>query len=206
MKPTIDRTAKRRQWYAESLGDDLVDSRAFLPLAPYQQIKLLAETLGERIPLIVGKLAVAQIKLIQAGKIEPLETIESPVVPMTAPDKLEELQTAILASRFPEDNGATRIKQLALLQAISLLTKSGKKPTTASIAKISDNHPSQMLILAKALEERGVIVRVKTASVSPGKSGKVLQIREKALEALNLAHIKQTGSPITNILDDAIQA
>lgn len=196
MKPTSDRNARRRQWYSETLGDDLVDSRVFLPREFYQQIKILAETLGERIPLVIGKLTVAQIKLIQTGKVEPPEIIESPVIVMTAPDKIEELQTAILASRFPEDNGATRIKQLALIQAISLLSKSGKKPTTASIAKISDNHPSQMLILARALEERGVIARIKTASVSPGKTGKVLQIREGALASLNKAHIKETGNPI----------
>lgn len=200
MKAKKDASARRQEWWNKALGDDLVDARAFLPRDQYEKIRFLAEALGERIPLVIGKLCAAQLKLIERGKVEPPVPRSDETPLMADPDEIEKLLAAILASRFPDDNGATRTKHLAVVQAINILTKSGQRPTATSIARACDTHASQILRIAKVLEERGVILKVHMPSETVGKAGKVLLIQRSALEALNKTHIEQTGSPIEDLL------
>ncbi|WP_143523984.1 hypothetical protein [Rhizobium rhizosphaerae] len=106
---------------------------------------------------------------------------------------------AITASRFPEDTGSTRMRQCAMMILIASETAAGRKPTMAGLARMTGSPTSPIIVLATSLEERGLLTRIRMAGVSNGKSGKVLQIRPDALQAINDAHLAQTGSPIVRI-------
>lgn len=199
MKKTPQSTFDRKKWWADSLGDDLVDSRTILPRSAHEEVRHLSEQLNERVPYLMGKLVVSSLRNIRQGKDSSFSTPVPPKPAYLPPkDKATDLYISIMHSRFPGETGATRMKQIAMLQAIHACVETGRKPTTSLIAKMTDNHPSQMITLAKALEARGVLSRVPMSSISPGKAGKLLQIQPNALQAINDAHLRETGMPITD--------
>lgn len=198
---------QRRKWWNESLGENLVDSRTILPREGHSRIKILADQLGERVPILLGKFVMASLSMFDLGRNE-LPAIErgedEGQIPARTPqvildEDVFQICAAIAASRFPEDTGSSRMRQCAMLMMIASETAASRKPTMAGIARMTGSPTSPIIVLATALEERGVLTRIRMAGVSNGKSGKVLQIRPDALKAINDAHLAQTGSPIVQI-------
>lgn len=198
---------QRRKWWNDSLGENLVDSRTILPREGHSRIKVLADQLGERVPILLGKFVMASLSMFDLGRNE-LPAIErgedeGQIPARTAQVILDEdvfqICAAIIASRFPEDTGSTRMRQCAMMILIASETAAGRKPTMAGLARMTGSPTSPIIVLATSLEERGLLTRIRMAGVSNGKSGKVLQIRPDALKAINDAHLAQTGSPIFRI-------
>ncbi|MDR6100505.1 hypothetical protein QE369_000683 [Agrobacterium larrymoorei] len=199
---------QRRKWWDESLGERLVDSRTILPREGHSRIKVLADQLGERVPILLGKFVMASLSMFDLGKTE-LPTIEAaedegqaaagPPTQVILDEDVFQICAAIAASRFPQDTGSTRMRQCAMMMMIASEMAAGRRPTMAGIARYTGSPPSPIIALATTLEERGLLMRVRMPGVSNGKSGKVLQIRSDAVQAINNAHLEQTGMPIIPI-------
>lgn len=200
--------AYRRAWWAKSLGEHLTESRVFLPRDAHEWVMRFASEVEERIPVVLGKLVVAQIAASEERvqdkpavsdqpRAEPLETANG--VEAVSADNLHKLFYVVLASRFPGDTGATRLRQVGFLAAVAAEVAAGRKPTASSIANCSDNHVSQITGLAKTMKERGVIDVRSASSVRKGKAAKIFSIRQDALKALHAAHVEVTGQAIDDI-------
>ncbi len=206
---------QQKRWWKESLGENLVDSRTILPREGHNRIRVLAEQLGERIPILLGKFVMASLSMFDKGTMEPPRIDASGETFSASPNRTEtpvlldsdifDLCFAIVSSRFPEDNGAIRMRQAALVMTVARETAAGRKPTTSSIGRITGNRPSQMILLAKPLEDRGVLTRTRMSAVNSGKSAKVLRVRPDALEALEAAHVSATGQPIPRTDPDTVE-
>ncbi|NTG30094.1 hypothetical protein G6L08_23390 [Agrobacterium rhizogenes] len=200
--------AYRRAWWAKSLGEHLTESRVFLPREAHDWVVRFAADVEERIPFVLGKLIVAQIKgveeKIEGGasvsvqrQDEALEQTDS--VDAISADSVHKLVYVILASRFPGDTGSTRLRQVGFLAAVAAEIAAGRKPTASSIANCTDNHVSQITGLAKTMKDRGVIDVRSAPSVRKGKAAKIFSIRPDALKAIRAAHLEVTGQVIDDI-------
>ena len=200
--------AYRRAWWAKSLGEHLTESRVFLPREAHDWIVRFAAEIEERIPFVLGKLVVAQIVGLEEkvpnaplaaphSQDEAFERTNS--VEAIAPDNLHKLFYVVLASRFPNDTGSTRLRQVGFLGAVAAEIAAGRKPTASSIANCTDNHVSQITGLAKTMKDRGVIDVRNAPSVRKGKAAKIFSIRSDALKAIHAAHLEVTGQVIDDI-------
>jgi hypothetical protein len=200
--------AYRRAWWAKSLGEHLTESRIFLPREAHDWVVRFAAEVEERIPFVLGKLVVAQItgpeEKVQS---EPLAAPHSPdggaertnSAEAISPDNFHKLFYAVLASRFPNDTGSTRLRQVGFLAAVAAEIAAGRKPTASSIANCTDNHVSQITGLAKTMKDRGVVDVRSAPSVRKGKAAKIFSIRPDALKAIHAAHHEVTGQVIDDI-------
>ncbi|NTA59819.1 hypothetical protein G6L32_14345 [Agrobacterium tumefaciens] len=196
----------RREWWAKTkqLAGNLTESRIFLPKDTYNWVTQIAVESEERLPIVLGKLVVRLHKFETehgAKDVGPLSDWAQNAKAVTAPgfivsQDLIELNHAILNSRFPDDTGATRLRQVGFLAAVISETLNDRKPTGSSIARITDNHPTQISGLAKTLSARGVIEIRPTPSPIQGKTSKTFHLRPDAVDAINEAHIVSTGAPI----------
>ncbi len=109
---------------------------------------------------------------------------------------LDKLLRLIAVSHFPDETASTRLRQIAFLNLIDLEHRQGAKPTARSMSRLFSAPPSQMDSLAISLEAKGVIERVQTPALTKGKPGKVLYIREDAIEALAAQYFKITGNSL----------
>ncbi|OCJ27279.1 hypothetical protein A6U89_29305 [Agrobacterium sp. B133/95] len=180
----------------------------FLPREAHDWVVRFAAEVEERLPFVLGKLVVAQIKGVEEkAETEPVfpaqpqdEAIEktNSVEPISA-DSLHKLFYVVLASRFPNDTGSTRLRQVGFLGAVAAEIAAGRKPTASSIANCTDNHVSQITGLAKIMKDRGVIDVRSAPSVRKGKAAKIFSIRPDALKAIHAAHLEVTGQVIDDI-------
>ncbi|WFU07343.1 hypothetical protein QA648_36285 (plasmid) [Rhizobium sp. CB3171] len=207
MKSREQYNAYRRAWWARSLGEHLTESRVFLPREAHNWVVRFAAEVEERIPFVLGKLVVAQIKDVdqkadtesqapalhveRADKEDGIATIQA--------DSLHKLFYAILASRFPDDTGSARLRQVGFLGAVAAEIAAGRKPSASLIANCTDNQVSQIATLAKTLNERGVIDIRHAPSVSKGKAAKIFSIRADAVKGIHTAHLEATGQVIADI-------
>jgi hypothetical protein len=113
------------------------------------------------------------------------------------------LTQAIIQSRFPGDTGAARFRQVAVVMLILAEYRRGRPPTVTSLAQLVDSHRSLLNALVSTLCARGVISRTPAAGYQPAgttyvyaQHNTVLDIRTDAIEALNEAHIEETGEPL----------
>ncbi|NTF97896.1 hypothetical protein G6L52_31805 [Agrobacterium rhizogenes] len=200
--------AYRRAWWAKSLGDHLTESRVFLPRDAHDWVVRFAADVEERLPFVLGKLIVAQIKGVEE-KVESEPSVavqrqddapeQADSAEAISSDNLHKLVYVILASRFPNDTGSTRLRQVGFLAAVAAEIAAGRKPTASSIANCTDNHVSQITGLAKTMKDRGVIDVRNAPSVRKGKAAKIFSIRPDALKAIHAAHLEVTGQVIDDI-------
>ena len=106
------------------------------------------------------------------------------------------LTRAILASRFPDDTGAARFRQLAFVHLVAVESMRGNRPTATSLSATAGSHKSQMDILAKILVSRGVIVKVPAPGLKGAATAKILSFSKDPIAALQKAHREATGKPI----------
>ncbi|NTG38919.1 hypothetical protein G6K91_32165 [Agrobacterium rhizogenes] len=200
--------AYRRAWWAKSLGEHLTESRVFLPREAHDWVVRFAADVEERLPFVLGKLIVAQIKGVEEkSETEPLvpvqqqdETADKATgFEVISADNFHKLVYVVLASRFPNDTGSTRLRQVGFLAAVAAEIAAGRKPTASSIANCTDNHVSQITGLAKTMKDRGVIDVRNASSVRKGKAAKIFSIRPDALKAIHAAHLEVTGQVIDDI-------
>ncbi|MFK0333921.1 hypothetical protein ACIQUB_22660 [Rhizobium sp. NPDC090275] len=193
----------RKKWWSVTLDENLVECRATVPREGHDRIKVLAGLLGEKLPVLVGKLVISALTMYERG-VEETPRIEATPQAVMARDaggssysnSVDDLCRSILSSRFPDDNGAARMRQCAMVTAVAVETAAGKKPSVSTIAKLTGNHPSQIMLLAQALEDRNVLLRIHTPNVKKGRAAKMLQIRADAVAELGKVHVSATGRPI----------
>lgn len=200
--------AYRRAWWAKSLGEHLAESRVFLPRDAHEWVVRFAAEVEERVPVVLGKLVVAQISAAEEkAQGEPTVQVQRQSeaadtangFEAISADNLHKLFYVVLASRFPEDTGSTRLRQVGFLAAVAAEIAAGRKPTASSIANCTDNHVSQITGLAKTMKERGVVDVRSAPSVRKGKAAKIFSIRQDALRAVQAAHLEVTGQLIDDI-------
>lgn len=193
---TSEDSNEPRRWWEREHDANLTETRIFMSTEQYEKIARVATDLEVRIPILLGKLIADYFDAVESGQLQ----ITLPSPPSRKPPertKLSELCDLILWSRFPGETGAHRFRQIALLTTLAHEHELGKKPTASSVARMIDSHSSQIDLLAKLLEKRGVIDRVHTPSVRPGAHfGKVLYIRPDAADNLKKAHISEASVPL----------
>lgn len=195
----------RKKWWSVTLDDDLVECRATMPKEGHDRIKALAGILGEKLPILMGKFVISALTSYERGVDEaPRLDAAGPAVMEhgRSGSSMDALYRAILSSRFPQDNGAARMRQCSMVTAISLEAAAGRQPFVSGISKLTGNHPSQIMLLAQVLEERNVLMKIHTPNVGKGRSAKILQIRADALAGLDKAHVAATGRSILDQLHD----
>ncbi|MFD1200006.1 hypothetical protein ACFQ3K_17095 [Brucella gallinifaecis] len=151
----------------------------------------MAQFLGTRIPVLLGNLVSMGLGAMAGHEVTPLEAKSLP--PLPEPDLCGTLCDLILHSRFPGDTGAARYRQAAFISFVFAGNRRGEKVTATDLAKIVDSHYSQMEVLGKTMEQRGMIKREHAVGVGQGKSAKLLFIREDAVEAFDAAHKAAVG-------------
>ncbi|UWU26043.1 hypothetical protein N2601_32465 (plasmid) [Rhizobium sp. CB3060] len=193
----------RKKWWSVTLDENLVECRATVPREGHDRIKVLAGLLGEKLPILVGKLVISALTMYERGVEEVPEIAAAPQAAMAHPaskssvgNSADDLCRAILSSRFPDDNGAARMRQCAMVTAIAVEAAAGHMPSVSTIARLTGNHPSQIMLLAQVLEDRNVLLRIHTPNVKKGRAAKMLQIRADAVVALDKIHLKATGRSI----------
>ncbi|MGO4450446.1 hypothetical protein AB4Y96_16110 [Phyllobacterium sp. TAF24] len=182
------------KWRAESLEPGYMETKLFMPREDHEKVVVMAQMLGARIPVVLGHLVLAGMAAMAGKSTKPMEPIATPEPPQ--PTELAVLIEMIDKSRFQKDTGAARYRQIAFLNRLSDAISHGRRPTIQSLASSVDSHYSQLEILSKALEKRGIIVRQHVPGLAKSRSGKVLYIREDAVEAFNQAHIDEVGYPL----------
>lgn len=193
----------RTKWWSLTLDEQLVECRVVLPQEGYDRIRVLANLLEEKLPFLLGKFVISSLRTYERGSVEPPEVeevasskVEAGVGQSASGRSLEALCRAILCSRFPEDNGAARMRQCAMVTAILVEGDAGNLPSVTSIARLTGNHPSQIMLLAQVLEERNILMRLHAKPTKKGRNAKILQIRADAIAGLNAAHVMATGHGI----------
>ncbi len=99
-------------------------------------------------------------------------------------------------SRFPGDSGAARYRQIAFVNCLAGEAAVGRRPTIHGLAQSVGSHPSQLALLSKAMKSRGVVDRIHVPGVTKSRVGKVLFLRDDAIEALNESHIRTVGAAL----------
>jgi len=185
-------SAWRARWRKSALGEDLRETKAFLSQPTYERASAIAERQNERLPVTLGHLiefAVATVDVPHVTVMEPPPTHASSI-------DLVGLTQAILASRFPDDTGSARFRQLAFVHLVAAETMRGNRPTATSLAAIAGSHKSQMDLLLKVLGSRGVILKTHAPGLNGVPAAKALSMAADPIEALQKAHIAITGAPI----------
>jgi len=194
----------RKKWWSVILDEDLVECRATVPKEGHDRIKVLAGLLGEKLPILIGKLVISSLTMYERGA-EDVPEIEAAAraAPKSSPGhSVDDLCRAILGSRFPDDNGAARMRQCAMVTAISVETTAGHMPSVSTISRLTGNHPSQIMLVAQVLEDRNVLLRIHTPNVKKGRAAKMLQIRRDAKVELDKIHVQATGRSIFEESDE----
>lgn len=192
---------RRKQWWEQTLGEDLTEARLVMPKEDHAKIVAMAKQLGERIPIVLGQFVVSHLASIEGR--DPPAPLRSklPAVDIAKID-MPTLSRLILKSRFAGDTGAARYRQIAFVNSVAVELSLGHRPTFRSLALSVDAYPSQMEVLGKALESRGVVQRIHLSGLNRSRAGKVLFICEDAIEALNRAHIEQVGTPLLPLAEE----
>lgn len=184
----------REKWRAQSLEPGHMETKLFMPREEHEKVVAMAQALGARIPVVIGQLVVAGLAAMAGKSAMPIEPIATPVPP--PPTDLSILDRMIDKSRFDKDTGSTRYRQIAFIHRLAAEINDGRRPTIQSLANSVDSHYSQLEILSKVMEKRGVITRQHVAGLTKTRAGKVLYIRADAIEALNQSHIDEVGYPL----------
>ncbi|WP_158816113.1 hypothetical protein [Methylocapsa sp. S129] len=185
--------AWRARWRKGALAEGLRETKVFLSQPAYQRAIAIAERQRERLPVTLGHLVEFAVAAIDATKAPVMET-PSPAPPSSI--DLVGLTQAILASRFPEDTGSARFRQLAFAHLVAAETMRGNRPTATTLAHISGSHKSQMDLLAKVLASRGVIAKTHAPGLKGAPTAKILTIAADAVDALQNSHVAATGAEI----------
>jgi hypothetical protein len=195
----------RKRWWSVTLDEDLVECRATVPKEGHDRIKVLAGLLGEKLPILVGKLVISALTMYERG-VEEVPQIEAApqaaMAPAASKSSVDDLCRAILGSRFPDDSGAARMRQCAMVTVIAVEAAAGHMPSVSTIARLTGSHPSQIMLLAQALEDRKVLLRIHTPNVKKGRAAKILQIRADAVAEFDKIHVKVTGRSIFDEADE----
>jgi DNA-binding MarR family transcriptional regulator len=200
MNPRTRYHAKWRATQKASLPSDLRETKAYVGEATYERVIAIAETRNERLPVTIGRLLEFAVEVLDGKDLEEAKLDVAPPPAVSAQEvPAEVLLQAILASRFPGDNGALRLRQLAFVQIIAAQNARGLTPTSTEMAGLTGAFRSQMDMLSKQLVQRGLISRKHAPGHRGAKSAKLLMIAENALEQFNQAHIAETGEPIEGI-------
>ncbi|WP_201832818.1 hypothetical protein [Microvirga zambiensis] len=192
--------AKWRKAQKALLPANLRETKAYVGEATYDRVVAIAEMRNERLPVTIGRLLDFAVEVIDGKGADEAkdELAGSPIIPsLEVP--AEALLQAILASRFPGENGAFRLRQLAFVQIVAAQNARGLTPTATEMAELTGAFRSQMDLLSKQLVERGIITRKHAPGHRGAKSAKLLMIADNALEQFNEAHIAETGEPIEGI-------
>jgi hypothetical protein len=198
MKPGTKYHASWRK-AQKALLADLRETKALVSPSTYARVVALAESRSERLPLTIGRLLDFAVDVLDGA--DPDEAKQEIAAPRAASLEVpaEALLQAILASRFPSDTGAARLRQFAFVQIVAEQNAKGQAPTSTAMAGLTGAFRSQMDLLSKQLVERGLIVRKHASNHKGAKSAKLLMIADNALEQFNQAHIAESGKPIEGI-------
>ena len=183
----------RSRWRKNALHDGLRETKAFLNQPTYERASAIAEQRSERLPVTLGRQIESAVASVEQDKPTVAET---PAPSPASPLDVLELTRAILASRFPEDTGSARLRQLAFVHLIVSETLRGHRPTATSLAAIAGSHKSQLDLLAKILVTRGVVVKAHVPGLNGAPAAKALAMSPRAIDALRAAHVAATRSAI----------
>ncbi|UXS05578.1 hypothetical protein [Agrobacterium tumefaciens] len=185
----------RRSWWRETVGD-LRESRALLPEGDHSRAVNLASGYGVRLPILLGQLVTSQLAQLDERSEQPANQ------PIPAKDYGEGscdiglLSRLIVASDFPEDTASTRLRQLGLVHIIASDREAGRKSTARDVSLRLRAPSTQIDLLCRVLDARGILSRVRVPGVHPGKSAKILMIRDDAVEAFKKAHRETVGKEV----------
>lgn len=193
----------REKWRAKSIEPGHVEAKLFLPKEEHEKVVAMAHTLGARIPVVLGQLVISGLASMAGKGTQPMEPTIAPAPPQPADVLI--LSQMIDKSRFDNDTGSTRYRQIAFVNRLAVEVINGRRPTVQSLAKSVDSHYSQLEILAKVMERRGVVSRSHVPSLTKSRAGKVLYLRGDAIAAFNQTHIDEVGYSLLP-LDDAESA
>ncbi|MPR08846.1 hypothetical protein [Microvirga tunisiensis] len=184
----------------KTLLADMRETKAFVSAESYGRAVALAESRNERLPITIGRLLDFAIDVLDGADPEDAkQEVSAPPATASLEVPAEALLQAILASRFPSDTGAARLRQFAFVQIVAERNAKGQAPTSTEMAGLTGAFRAQMDLLSKQLAERGLITRKHAPNHRGARSAKLLMIADNALEHFNQAHIAETGEPITGI-------
>jgi len=127
----------RSRWRKNALHDGLRETKAFLTQPTYERATAIAERRSERLPVTLGRLIEVAVTPVE----HDTPTLAARAAPSpTSPVDIIALTRAILASRFPEDTGSARFRQLAFVHLVISETLRGHRPTATSLAVIAGSH------------------------------------------------------------------
>jgi hypothetical protein len=173
------------------------ETKVYMSGEAYDRLVEIAQSRQERLPVTIGYVLDFALAVLDGEQPEPIK--REPSAPPKLEVSAEALLQAILASRFPEDTGAARLRQAAFVQLVAKHNARGEAPSSTDLAAETGGFRSQMDLLAKQLMGRGVITRKHASGHKGARSAKLLMIAENALEGLNEAHIAATGEPIEGL-------
>ena len=189
-------TEWKKKWRARPFEEGFIETKAFLSPEDHERIVEIAKDVGERIPMLLGGIVHSYLNAIdgKTAKMQPPVSKLEGIAPTTA--NIEILSSMLLKSRFKGDTGAARLRQVAFINMVSAELARGNRPIARSIALSVDSNPSQIETLAKTMEARGVIRRIALPGVNHSRAGKVLKIRDDAVEAFNEVHQREVGTSL----------
>jgi hypothetical protein len=173
------------------------ETKVYMSGEAYDRLVEIAQSRQERLPVTIGYVLDFALAVLDGEQPEPIKREPSATPKLDIP--AEALLQAILASRFPDDTGAARLRQAAFVQLVAKHNARGEAPSSTDLAAETGGFRSQMDLLAKQLMGRGVITRKHASGHKGARSAKLLMIAENALEGLNEAHIAETGAPIEGL-------
>lgn len=182
-------------WRKESLLPGYVESKTYLSEEAHAQLKILAGQTGMRMPFLMGLCIEEYLEWKHSGKVET-PRIQLKDNTESIPSDLLRLITMIHASRFPKENGSTRLRYTSIILAILSELSAGARPTVRNIAHRTNSHDSQLNLMVKVLVDRGIITRTHMAGAAPSRSSKVLEIRPDAIANLERIHKEQIGTSL----------
>lgn len=189
-------TEWRKKWRSRPFDEGYIETKTFLSQEDHERVAQIAKEVGERIPMLLGQIVNAYLAAVD-GKTSNIKTPASKHTPITPTSAdMETLTEMVLYSRFPGDTGAARFRQIAFINMIDAELARGNRPIARSMAISVDSHPTQIEQLAKIMEARGVIKRIALPGVTHSRAGKVLTIRDDAIEALEAAHQSEVGTSL----------
>ena len=183
----------RSRWRKNALQDGFRETKAFLNQPTCERASAIAEQRSERLPVTLGRLIESAVA---STVVDKLNFSAPPAPSSTSTFAIVELTRVILASRFPEDAGSARFRQLAFVHLLASETMRGHRPTATSLAVIAGSHKSQLDLLAKILVTRGVVVKTHVPGLKGAPAAKALGLSPRAIDALQAAHVAATGAAI----------
>ncbi len=199
MSPTSKYTEYRKKWRAASLTTDQVETKVILSKIDHEKVVAMSQALGARIPIVMGKLISSGIAAMSGRQFQPLK-------PMLPPPSLPQTNLLVLCllidkSRFKGDTGSARYRQIAFVNRLAAEATLGNQPTILGLAQSVDSHYSQIELLSKVLEVRGIISRPHVPGLARSRSGRILLLRDDAIEAFNQAHIEMVGTSLLPLIN-----